>query len=143
MVSVVETVTELLLKINKILIRNEVLFNWYSLFLYCLLIMIMVDFCSRNCNHFTSEFCQVRKVTLSKYDKNSISGSTLCPYNQTAFLVNAESKLMWRLSTWCGSIISNRLWSVTNFYISALPYPVNKQDIMYDCCPFSLFPSCI
>ena len=62
--------------------------------LYCLLIMIMVDFCSRNCNHFTSEFCQVRKVTLSKYDKNSISGSTLCPYNQTAFLVNAESKLM-------------------------------------------------
>ena len=101
--------------------------------------MLMVDFCSRNCNHFTSEFCQVRKVSLSKYDKNSISGSTLCPYNQTAFLVNAESKLMWRLSTLCGSIISNRLWSVTNFYISALPYPVNKQDIMYDCCPFLSF----
>ena len=53
--------------------------------------MIMVDFCSRNCNHFTSEFCQVRKVSLSKY---SISGSTLCPYNQTAFLVNVESKLL-------------------------------------------------
>lgn len=62
--------------------------------LYCLLIMIMVDFFSRNCNHFTSEFCQVRKVSPSKYDKNSISGSTLCPYNQTAFLVNAESKLL-------------------------------------------------